>query len=87
MTSLGMYLKLLPLISQRKWLFKVKSFVILHWHVSIIDSFVGPNAPRGHICTSIIIHSPLLTLSLPKVAKVKTWQISPISFQKDSKKY
>ena len=48
MTSLGLYLKLLRLISQTKWLFKVKRFVILHWHVSIIDSFVGPNAPRGH---------------------------------------
>ena len=30
MTGLGMYLKLLPLISQAKWLFKVKHFVILH---------------------------------------------------------
>lgn len=70
MTSLGMYLKLLPLISHPKWLFKVERFVILHGHVSVIDSLVGPKAPRGHTCTSI--HSHLLTLSLPKVAKVKT---------------
>ena len=85
MTSLGMYLKLLPLISQTKWLFKVKHFVILHWHVSIIDSFVGPNAPRGSYMY-LSSQSPFDTFS-SKVAKVKTWQSFQISFQKDSKKY